>query len=90
MDAPGDDYPRLLAEKAERLADLRGRSPGQKGYKHSLQAYLDADAAAQEILIDRIEDLLRRAVAAGLSSDFPTPPPITAKPAKMKPKRRAK
>jgi hypothetical protein len=49
------DHRRLLAEKAERLADLQARKPGQKGYKRSLRAFLEADAAAQQALLDRIE-----------------------------------
>ena len=48
-------YRRLLAEKSDRLADLMKRKPGQKHYKQSLKAFLEADAKAQAALINRIE-----------------------------------
>jgi hypothetical protein len=48
-------YERLVAEKADRLADLMKRKPGQKQYKQSLEAFLEADAKAQKALIKRVE-----------------------------------
>jgi hypothetical protein len=47
-------YIQLLAEKAEKLRDLEKRKPGQKGYRRSLHAFLDADAKAQELLLEHI------------------------------------
>jgi hypothetical protein len=48
-------YLRLLAEKAEKLEDLRKRHPGGKHYKRSLRAFLEADAKAQKALLKVIE-----------------------------------
>jgi hypothetical protein len=48
-------YERLLVEKAERLTDLQNRKPGQKHYKRSLKAFLDADARLQKALLEKIE-----------------------------------
>jgi hypothetical protein len=49
------EYRRLVEEKAEMLEDLRKRKPGQKNYKRSLKAFLEADAKTQKALIERIE-----------------------------------
>jgi hypothetical protein len=51
----GSKYERLLAEKADRLADLFTRKPGQKQYKASLKAFLEADAKAQKALFKWVE-----------------------------------
>ena len=51
----GQKYERLLVEKADRLADLMKRRPGQKQYKASLKAFLEADAKAQKAVLKRIE-----------------------------------
>ena len=48
---PAPTYERLLAEKADRLADLLKRKPGQKQYRASLKAFLEADARAQKVLL---------------------------------------
>lgn len=48
------EYRRLLEDKAEKLTDLMKRSPGQKHYKRSLTAFLEADAKAQKALMKHI------------------------------------
>jgi hypothetical protein len=48
-------YGELLADKAGKLEELRQRKPGQKGYKRSLRAFLEADAAVQSALLAHIE-----------------------------------
>jgi hypothetical protein len=48
----------LLADKAEKLEELQRRKPGQKGYKRSLRAFLEADAAVQSALLAHIDGLL--------------------------------
>jgi hypothetical protein len=77
MDTP--DYQQLLADKAERLADLKARKPGQKGYKRSLKAFLDADAAAQNSLLERLNGRLARPAAEPDATPEPAPPPEKAK-----------
>lgn len=49
------EYRRLMAEKAESLEDLRKRKPGQKHYRRSLKAFLEADAKTQKALLEQIE-----------------------------------
>lgn len=49
------EYRRLVQKKAERLEDLRKRKPGQKNYKRSLKAFLEADAKTQKALMQQIE-----------------------------------
>ena len=49
------EYRRLVAEKAEMLEELRKRKPGQKNYRRSLKAFLDADAKTQKALLEQIE-----------------------------------
>lgn len=49
------EYRRLIEEKAEKLEDLRKRKPGQKNYKQSLKAFLEADARTQKALLAHIE-----------------------------------
>lgn len=58
MEIEKRDYEQLLAEKAGKLEELRRRKPGQKHYKRSLRAYLDADAAVQSALLSRIDTLV--------------------------------
>ena len=48
-------YEQLLADKAERLEELLKRKPGQKHYKRSLKAFLDADAKAQKALLHQLK-----------------------------------
>jgi hypothetical protein len=48
-------YEQLLADKAEKLQELLKRKPGQKHYKRSLKAFLDADAKAQKALLRRLQ-----------------------------------
>lgn len=58
MDAQSETtpkYERLLAEKADRLADLLKRKPGQKQYRASLKAFLEADAKAEKALVRQVE-----------------------------------
>jgi hypothetical protein len=52
------EHLRLLADKAEKLEELKRRKPGQKGYKRTLKAFLDADAAAQKALLARWDEHL--------------------------------
>jgi hypothetical protein len=66
------EYQRLLMEKAEKLADLRNRKPGQKHYKRSLKAFLDADAKAQTALLLQIQQE-RQALAPVASATSPDP-----------------
>jgi hypothetical protein len=49
------EYRRLIAEKAEKLEDLRKRKPGQKHYRRSLREFLEADAKTQKALLQQIE-----------------------------------
>jgi hypothetical protein len=51
MGTADDEHLRLLADKAAKLEELKRRKPGQKGYKRTLKAFLDADAAAQKVLL---------------------------------------
>jgi hypothetical protein len=66
------DLERLLADKAEALEDLRHRKPGEKNYKRSLKAFLDADAKAQKVLLEKLDLELvkadRKAIAAEAES----------------------
>jgi hypothetical protein len=48
-------YEQLLADKAEKLQELLKRKPGQKHYKRSLKAFLDADAKAQKALLHQLK-----------------------------------
>jgi hypothetical protein len=50
-------YEKLLADKAEKLQDLMRRKPSQKHYKHSLKAFLDADAKAEKALLAHLEEI---------------------------------
>jgi hypothetical protein len=52
---PQLDYERLLADKTEKLEELLKRKPGQKHYKQSLKAFLDADAKAQKALLRQLK-----------------------------------
>jgi hypothetical protein len=54
VETPDPGCRRLLEDKAEKLEDLRKRKPGQKNYKRSLRAFLEADAKAQKALLARI------------------------------------
>jgi hypothetical protein len=49
------EYRRLIAEKAEKLEDLRKCKPGQKHYRRSLKEFLEADAKTQKALLQQIE-----------------------------------
>ena len=60
------EYEELLAVKASRLEDLLKRKPGQKHYKRSLKAFLDADAKAQKALLQRVHG-----VSAGAEQSLP-------------------
>jgi hypothetical protein len=57
MDASDDEHLRLLADKAEKLEALKRRKPGQKGYRRTLKAFLDADAAVQKVLLARWDEV---------------------------------
>jgi hypothetical protein len=65
------DYQDLLAEKAQRLTDLLKRKPGQKGYKRSLRAFLEVDAAAERALLPQIDQ------AGSPTPEFATPESAT-------------
>jgi hypothetical protein len=45
---------RLQHEKQARLKDLLKLKPGQKHYRRTLKAYLEADSELQRIIIDRL------------------------------------
>ena len=60
------EYQQLLAAKASQLEDLLKRKPGQKHYKRSLKAFLEADAKAQKALLLRLEG-----VSAGAERPLP-------------------
>jgi hypothetical protein len=47
-------FDELRAEKAAKLTQLMKRKPGQKGYKRSLKAYLEADAKLDKVLMKRL------------------------------------
>jgi hypothetical protein len=64
MDGDDGSYRELLANKAEKLEELRKRKPGQKGYKRRLRAFLDADAAVQDALLAHIDHLIGESSAA--------------------------
>jgi hypothetical protein len=42
-------------DKADKLQELLQRKPGQKHYKRSLMAFLDADAKAQKALLHQLQ-----------------------------------
>lgn len=44
----------LRADKAQKLKQLMRRKPGQRGYKRSLRAYLEADATYEKTLMNRL------------------------------------
>jgi hypothetical protein len=48
-------YEQLLADKVEKLKELLKRKPGQKHYKQSLMAFLDADAKAEKALLRQLK-----------------------------------
>lgn len=50
----GMEFEELRAEKADRLKELMKRKPGEKGYKRSLKAYLEADAEFEKVLMKRL------------------------------------
>lgn len=58
----------LKADKADKLKQLMKRKPGQKGYKRSLKAFLEADAKFEKHLIKRLK------LTDGTSSKDATPP----------------
>jgi hypothetical protein len=68
-------YQDLLGEKAQRLTDLLNRKPGQKGYKRSLRAFLEADAAAQRALLAQIDQAGDAPTARAVSSSDADPHP---------------
>jgi len=68
----GDDYATLLANKAEKLAALNKMKPGQKHFKRTLRTFLEADAAAERVMIARIEAKTRKEAAEERSFE-PTP-----------------
>jgi hypothetical protein len=52
---PIDLLLRLERTQAERLGELLQRRPGQKRYRRSLRAFLDADAALQNAKLRRLD-----------------------------------
>jgi hypothetical protein len=65
MGKSGDEHLRLLADKAGKLEELKRRKPGQKGYKRTLKAFLEADAAAQKALLARWDERLEAGARQG-------------------------
>lgn len=49
------EYKSFLADKAEKLAKLMKLKPGQTGYAESLKAYLEANAAAEQAILRRLD-----------------------------------
>jgi hypothetical protein len=55
---PAISLDQLQREKAERLKLLLRHKRDDKGYKRTLRAFLDSDAALQQALLSRIEGRL--------------------------------
>ncbi len=49
-----ETFARLRRAKDDSLKELLGRKPGQKHYRRSLKAYLEADYALQRAIMERL------------------------------------
>jgi hypothetical protein len=61
MDTQDDALRRLLSDKSDKLEELKRQKLGQQGYRRSLKAFLEADAAVQKALLAQFEERSWRA-----------------------------